>query len=95
MVTSGCGTENGKKMLTMPKMTIRIIMKSGVEFSVKCNKFTITRNGFDKVTGYNIQGITENKPIYLDWEQVAAVVRVLSDEHEQDEKRKEGAENES
>lgn len=31
----------------MTKMTVRIILKSGAEFSVKCDKFTINRNGFD------------------------------------------------
>lgn len=63
----------------MPKMTVRVILKSGVEFSIKCDKFTLTRNGFQQVTGYNIEGITENKPVYLDFEQVAAVVRVFAD----------------
>ncbi len=66
----------------MPKMTIRIILKSGSEFAIKCDKFTITKNGFGQATGYNIEGITENKPVYLDFEQVAAVVRVYSDEKE-------------
>ena len=75
----------------MTKMTVRIILKSGAEFSVKCDKFTITRNGFEQVTGYDIKGITENKPVYLDWGQIAAVVRVFSDEREQDGERKEGA----
>lgn len=42
----------------MPKMTVRVILKSGVEFSIKCDKFTLTRNGFQQVTGYNIEGIT-------------------------------------
>ena len=37
----------------MPKMTVRVILKSGVEFSIKCDKFTLTRNGFQQVTGYN------------------------------------------
>lgn len=41
----------------MPKMTVRVILKSGVEFSIKCDKFTLTRNGFQQVTGYNIEGI--------------------------------------
>lgn len=59
----------------MHKMTVRVILKSGVEFSVKCDKFTLMQNGFQQVTGYNIEGITENKLIYLDFEQVAAVVR--------------------
>lgn len=75
----------------MTKMTVRIILKSGTEFSVKCDKFTITRNALNQITGYDIKGITENKPVYLDWEQVAAVVRVYSDEGEQDGERKEGA----
>ena len=75
-------TENGKEVLTMPKMTVRVILKSGVEFSIKCDEFTLTRNGFQQVTGYNIEGITENQPVYLDFEQVAAVVRVFSDEKE-------------
>ena len=36
----------------MPKMTVRVILKSGVEFSIKCDKFTLTRNGLQQVTGY-------------------------------------------
>lgn len=66
----------------MPKMTIRVILKSGVEFAIKCEKFTVKRDGFGNVAGYDINGITENKPVYLDFEQVAAVVRVFSDEKE-------------
>ena len=42
----------------------------------------VQQNGFGQATGYNIEGITENKPVYLDFEQVAAVVRVYSDEKE-------------
>lgn len=68
----------------MPKMTIRVILKSGSEFAIKCDKFTIKQNGFGQATGYNIEGITENKPVYLDFEQVAAVVRLYSDEHTED-----------
>ena len=66
----------------MPKMTIRVILKSGVEFAIKCEKFTVNRDGFGNLVGYDISGITENKPVYLDFEQVAAVVRVFSDEKE-------------
>lgn len=66
----------------MTKMTIRVILKSGAEFTVKCEKFTITRDYFGNVTGYNISGITENKPVYIDFTQVAAVIRVYSDEKE-------------
>ena len=62
------------------KMSMRVILKSGAEFTVKCDKFTLERNGLEQVTGYNISGITENKPVYLDFDEVAAIVRVLSDE---------------
>lgn len=47
-------------------MTMRVILKSGSEFAIKCDKFTITQNSFGQATGYNIEGITENKPVYLD-----------------------------
>ena len=45
----------------MPKMTIRVILKSGSEFAIKCDKFTIKQNGFGQATGYNIEGITEKQ----------------------------------
>lgn len=45
---------------------MRVILKSGVEFSIKCDKFTINRDGFGNVRGYDIGGIVENKPVYGD-----------------------------
>lgn len=65
----------------MGKMSIRIILKSGVEFTVKCDKFTLNKNGFGQATGYDIAGITENKPVYLDFDEVAAIIRLYSDEN--------------
>ena len=62
------------------KMTIRVILKSGAEFTIKCDEVRLTRNGLGSVTGYDIKGITENKPVYLNFEEVAAVVRTYSDE---------------
>ena len=64
----------------MAKMSIRIILKSGAAFTVKCDSFSVNRNGLGVTTGYEFKGITENKPIDIDMTQVAAVVRVLSDE---------------
>ena len=61
-------------------MNIRIIMKSGAEFTVKCGEFSLTKNGFNEVAGYKISGIEENQPLYLGFSEVAAIVRVLSDE---------------
>lgn len=40
----------------MAKISIRVILKSGVEFTTKCDSFTLTRNGLDQVTGYKISG---------------------------------------
>ena len=59
---------------------IRVILKSGSEFTIKCDKFTIEKNGLGQMIGYDINGITENKPVYLDYEQIAAIVRVFSNE---------------
>lgn len=63
-------------------VTLQYIGDGGAEFAVKCDKFTVTRDGFGNVAGYKISGITENKPVYIDFTQVAAVVRVYSDERE-------------
>ena len=65
-------------------MTVRVILKSGVEFTVRCAEFSLTRNGLEQVTGYEFKGITENKPVYLDFDQVAAIVRTMSDEVKED-----------
>ena len=65
----------------MGKMSIRIILKSGVEFTVKCDKFTLNKNGFGQTTGYDIAGITENKPIHINFDEVAAIIRLCSDEN--------------
>lgn len=64
----------------MPEMSIRVILKSGSEFTIKCTEFTLEKNRLGEVVSYNIQGITENKPIWIDWTQVAAIVRLVSDE---------------
>ena len=69
----------------MRKMSIRIILKSGIEFTMKCEKFTLKQNGFAQTTGYDIAGITENKPVYLDFDEVAAIVRLYSDENYEEE----------
>ena len=61
-------------------MSIRVIMKSGVEFTIKCEKFTIKRDIFGKVIGWDIEGISENKPVYTDFEEIAAIIRLQYDE---------------
>ena len=48
---------------------------------MKCEKFTLKQTGFGQTTGYDIEGITENKPVYLDFDEVAAIIRLYSDEN--------------
>ena len=66
----------------MSKMSIRVILKCGAEFTIKCDKFTLNKNGLGEATSYDISGITENKPVYLDFGQVAAIIRIYSDEND-------------
>lgn len=66
----------------MSKMSIRIILKSGVDFIIKCDVFTLTEDNAGAVCGFNCKGITENAPVYLDLDQIAAVVRIQSDEND-------------
>lgn len=65
-------------------MTLRIILKSGAEFSVICNgNVTLSKDALGSLTGYKIQGITENKPLYIDLTEVAAILRVKLNEAEE------------
>ena len=64
----------------MAKMSMRVILKSVDEFTDKSHKINMKRNQLQHETPNNISGITENKPVYLDFDEVAAIVRVLSDE---------------
>lgn len=71
----------------MAKMSIRVILKSVTDFVIKCDKFKLTRGGLGQPQEYEINGISENKPIYLDAKQIAAIVRVQSDEVDETGKR--------
>lgn len=60
----------------MDKQKIRIILKSGSEFTITCDSF----NGeMDRITGellsYSCDGITENRPLYLNFKEVAAILQ--------------------
>lgn len=68
-------------------MTIRIILKNGVEFSIQCEEFNLERERLTGIlVGWTAKGVTENKPVYIDMNQIAAVVRVLSDESPEEKK---------
>lgn len=61
-------------------MTIVFVFKNGFELKMKCREFSINRNSLDMVTGYEAKGITENKLIEFDFENILCIYRVLSDE---------------
>lgn len=65
------------------KMSVRVILKNGAEFTIKCDEFTVKKT-YGAMTGYDIKGITENKPVYINIDEIAAIVRVMSDEQEED-----------
>lgn len=62
------------------KMSIRVILKSGNEFTVKCDSFSVKRNGLNQITQIDAKGIVENKFLHLEMDEIAAIVRVYSDE---------------
>ena len=61
-------------------MTIVFVFRNGFELKMKCKKFTLERNGLGKITGYSASGISENKPLELDFDELLCIYRVLSDE---------------
>ena len=66
-------------------MTIVFAFKNGFELRMKCKEFSLIRNCLDVVTGYEAKGITENKPIEFNFEDVLCIYRVLSDEEKGEE----------
>jgi hypothetical protein len=61
-------------------MTIKIILKSGVIIPIKCNDFMLEKDSCDNPKSYEFEGIKENNPVWLNWDDVSAVIRVVSDE---------------
>ncbi len=64
-------------------MTIRFILKNGKEIDMKCEKFSATHNsltGNGMINSYEAKGITENKIIGIDFSEIVAVYRLMSDE---------------
>lgn len=61
-------------------MIICFVFKTGYELKMKCKSFSLQRNGLNEITGYEAKGITENKPIDFDFEDLLCIYRVVSDE---------------
>lgn len=63
-------------------MTIVIVFKNGYELRTKCEKIETTRDGITgRITNINYSGITENKPIDVNFDEVLCIYRVMSDEN--------------
>ena len=62
-------------------MTIVIVFKNGYELRTKCKSVETTRNNLTgRITNIDYKGITENKPLGLDFDEVICIYRVMSDE---------------
>lgn len=65
-------------------MTITILFKSGKEVSVKCDIVDIERDlTTGRITNLHFKGIKENKIMDLDFEEIAAIYRKVSDEEQE------------
>ena len=53
--------------------SVRFILKNGCSFTVQCEEASVTvRDG--EMTGYKLSGIIQNRPLFIDIEQIAAVI---------------------
>jgi len=56
-------------------MSITIVFKNGYSFSMTCESFTLKQDVFGQLTGYEIKGIKDRKPLYISIEDVMCVYR--------------------
>ena len=62
-------------------MTIVIVFKSGYELRTKCENVETTRSSLTgRVTDISYQGVEENKPLDINFNEVLCIYRVLNDE---------------
>ena len=64
-------------------MTITILFRNGKELSVKCDSVDAERNTITgRITNLHFKGIKENKIMDLDFGEIIAIYRKISDEVE-------------
>ena len=64
-------------------MTITILFRNGKELSVKCDSVDAERNTITgRITNLHFKGIKENKIMDLDFGEIIAIYRKISDEAE-------------
>ena len=57
--------------------TVKIYMKNGAVIPITCTGFTVTTNPFGEIKGCNMEGITDNHPLYLNSSEIVAIVEEL------------------
>ena len=65
---------------SQPLVEVCIIFKSGASITVRCQAFDINEDEQGIPISYNIVGIEANKPLYLNWSDISAVVLVSPNE---------------
>lgn len=57
-------------------MTVVFVFKNGYELKVKCENFTLTVHSLTgQITGYEMDGIKDNKLLYVDFSEILCVYR--------------------
>lgn len=56
-------------------MSITIVFKNGYSFSMTCESFYLKQDVFGQLTGYDIKGIKDRKPLYISIEDIMCVYR--------------------
>jgi hypothetical protein len=52
---------------------IRFVLKNGYSFTVLCRNAKIARQ-FGEITGYHLEGIVKNSPLYIHIDDIAAII---------------------
>ena len=56
-------------------MKIVFVFRNGFQLCVTCKEFTLEKTILGIPDGYEIKGITDNKPLYINWDDVICVYR--------------------
>lgn len=60
-------------------MKVIIVFKTGFQLSITCEEFSLIKS-IGTPIGYEAKGITDNKPIYFDLDDVLCIYRDLNAE---------------
>lgn len=60
---------------------LRVILKSGVEFTTVVKSYSVKWNNLNTLlTSLHVDGCVESYPVWVNLDEVAAIIRVLSNE---------------